>query len=188
MIFESFDEQYVQRLADGDTAAGDHFAAYFGRVLYLKLRVRLRSADLIEEARQETLLRVLVNLRQGDGIRCPERFGAFVNAVCENVLREFCRSVRRYEPWDENVEEPIDQTMDLDAPLVEAELQREIQTIMDSLAEKDRKLLRAVYVDELDKAEICRLHQVDTSYLRVLIHRARVHFRQAYDNRRDAGW
>ena len=187
MIFEPFDEQYVRRLADGDSAAGDHFAAYFGRVLYLKLRMRLRSKDLIEEARQETLKRVLVTLRQGHGVRRPERFGAFVNAVCENVVRELCRTLQRYEPWDENVEEPIDQKMDLDAPLLDADLRREIALTMNSLAEKDRKILRAMYLDELDKAEICRQHQVDAGYLRVLIHRARAHFREAYDNRRDSG-
>ena len=88
MQFQNFDEEYVRRLADGDAAAGDHFASYFNDILYLKLRVRLRSPELIEDVKQETLLRVLVILRKGEGVRRPDRFGAFVNAVCDNVMRE----------------------------------------------------------------------------------------------------
>jgi RNA polymerase sigma-70 factor (ECF subfamily) len=65
-----------------------HFASYFGDLLYLKLRVRLRSIELIEDICQETLTRVLEILREGPGVERPERFGAFVNGVCNNVMRE----------------------------------------------------------------------------------------------------
>jgi len=171
----------VRRLTDGDSGAGEHFASYFGNLLFLKLRVRLRSAELIEDVRQETLMRVLVVLRQGEGVKRPERFGAFVNGVCENVMRELCRSDRRAEPWDEHtMEEPIDPTVDLDAELVNADLKREIKQIFAVLQEKDRKILRALFLDEIDKAEVCRMFQVDAGYLRVLVHRAKVHFRDAY--------
>ena len=77
MIFETFNEEYVRRLTNGDSGAGEHFASYFGNLLFMKLRVRLRSAELIEDVRQETLTRVLVVLRQGAGVDRPERFGAF---------------------------------------------------------------------------------------------------------------
>jgi RNA polymerase sigma-70 factor (ECF subfamily) len=180
LIFETFNEDYVRRLTNGDSGAGEHFASYFGTLLFMKLRVRLRSAELIEDVRQETLTRVLVVLRQGAGVDRPERFGAFVNGVCNNVVRELCRLDGRDEPWDENMDEPIDPTVDLDAELVNADLKREIGRIFAALPEKDRRILQAIYLDEIDKAEVRRLFQVDAGYLRVLLHRAKVQFRKAY--------
>lgn len=181
MKFQTFNEDYVRRLADGDAAAGEHFAAYFGSVIYLKLRVRLRSVHLIEDIRQETLARVLFKLRSGEGVKSPERFGAFVNGVCNNVIHEFQRSDERDEPWDEHsAEEPVDATIDLDAELVNADLQREINRILAGLPERDRAILKALYLDEVDKTEICRRFQVNARYLRVLLHRAKSQYRKAY--------
>ena len=180
MRFETFNADYVRRLTDGDTGAGEHFATYFGNLLFMKLRMRLRSAALIEDVRQETLTRVLVVLRQGAGVERPERFGAFVNGVCNNVVREFCRLDGREEAWDENVEEPSDPSVDLDAQLVNDELKREVERIFAALPEKDRRILQAIYLDEIDKADICRLFHVDAGYLRVLLYRAKIQFRKAY--------
>jgi RNA polymerase sigma-70 factor, ECF subfamily len=183
LTFETFNAEYVRRLADGDSGAGDHFASYFGNLLFLKLRVRLRSAELIDDIRQETLTRVLVILREGQGVRRPERFGAFVNGVCNNVVRELCRLDGREEPWDVNMEDPTDPTVDLDANLVNADAKREIQRVFAQLPEKDRTILKAIYLDEIDKAEVCRQFQVEPGYLRVLLHRAKVQFRRAYRDR-----
>jgi RNA polymerase sigma-70 factor (ECF subfamily) len=184
--FQSFNEDYVRRLTDGDSDAGERFAAYFGGILYLKLRVRLRSFELIEDVRQETLMRVLLILRQR-GVNRPEHFGALVNGVCNNVMRELRRLDERDEPWDDNVEEFIDPTVDLDAELVNAESRREIRLVFAALPERDRKILQALYVDEIPKAEVCRMFNVDAAYLRVLLHRAKAQFRKLYRGDRGNG-
>ena len=44
---------------------------------------------MIEDIRQETFLRVLVTLRRKHGLEHPERLGAFVNSVCNNVFLEY---------------------------------------------------------------------------------------------------
>ena len=180
MTFESFDAEYVQRLKEGDAVVEDHFAAYFTKVLVLKLRTRLRSPELIEDIRQETLLRVLQILRKKGGVEHPERFGAFVNSISNNVLMEFCRSEKRHDPMDEHMSEPEDTTVNMDAPLINFDTRREVQQVLDELPEKDRRLLAAVYLQELDKSEICRRQKVDPDYLRVLLHRAKGRFRKAY--------
>lgn len=180
MTFESFDADYVRRLTSGDSGAGEHFAAYFGQLLFMKLRVRLRSTELIEDVRQETLKRVLVVLRQGPGVDCPERFGAFVNGVCNNVVKELGKSDRRLEAWDEKMDEPMDPTVDLDTQLVNADRKREVALILCKMPEKDRKILQAIFLDEIDKAEVCRMFHVDMGYLRVLVYRAKAQFRKAY--------
>src|SRR5437870_8287861 len=94
--FYSFDQDYLRKLADGDAVVEHHFSSYFGSLLSLKLRVRIRSPQLIEDIRQETLLRVLQIVRK-KGVEHPERFGAFVSAVCNNVLMELVRGETRHE-------------------------------------------------------------------------------------------
>ncbi|MGA2591034.1 MAG: RNA polymerase sigma factor [Bryobacteraceae bacterium] len=180
MKFLQFDAEYVRRLTQGDAGVEEHFASYFGDLLFLKLRARLRSCPLIEDIRQETLMRVLLILRTRGGVEHPERFGAFVNAVSNNVMMELRRAELRHDPMDEDQEEPLDTTVDLDAPLVDIETKRLVTRVMDELPEIDRSILQAVYLEEMDKAEICRRHKVNANYLRVLLHRAKCRFRLVY--------
>jgi RNA polymerase sigma-70 factor (ECF subfamily) len=178
--FQSFDAEYLRRLKEGDAETEHHFASYFGELLYMKLRARLRSRQLIDDVRQETLLRVLQILRRKNGVEHPERFGAFVNSVCNNVFLEFCRGAKRYEAMDDHQEEPPDATVDLDAPLINQDTKHQVQRVLDELPEKDRRLLQAVYLEEMDKSEFCQRYKVDADYLRVLLHRAKSRFRKIF--------
>src|SRR5438105_442936 len=56
---ETFDANYVQRLIEGDPDTERHFFDYFSQLLWIKLRSRLRDRQLIEDVRQETLVRVV---------------------------------------------------------------------------------------------------------------------------------
>ena len=91
----AFDADYVRRLIAEDPETERHFTAYFGDLLSLKLRSRLRSAAQVEDARQETFVRVLTALKKKGTLDSPESLGAFVNAVCNNVLLETYRSSGR---------------------------------------------------------------------------------------------
>ena len=67
MQFQTFDEDYLRRLRDGDSQVEQHFASYFGELIQLKLRRRIRTRQLLEDIRQETLCRVLKTLRDPNG-------------------------------------------------------------------------------------------------------------------------
>src|SRR5262249_2100962 len=60
----AFDDDYVRRLIAGDPPIERHFFEYFSELLWIKLRSRLRNAALIDDVRQETLLRVLTALKE----------------------------------------------------------------------------------------------------------------------------
>ena len=181
LLFHSFDADYLDRLASGDSAIERHFSLYFGDLLSLKLRVRIRSAQLIEDIRQETLLRVLQIVRTR-GVDHPERFGAFVSAVCNNVLMEQVRAESRHDHW-ESEPEITDDSVDLDAPLVSQQRRRQVETVLAELTEKDRNLLRAFFLEDRDRVELCRQYGVSEEYLRVLLHRAKSRFRSMYSKR-----
>lgn len=170
---QTFDSGYVQRLAQADPETERDFTAYFGELLSIKLRSRLRSPELVEDATQETFLRVLRTLRQ-NGIDNPEALGAFVNSVCNNVLFELYRQQSRL------TEEPVDRASPEDPveeELVTAEERRDVRQVLSELPEKDSLILRWLFFDERKKEEICRTLGVDREYLRVLVHRAKNRFR-----------
>lgn len=178
----SFGEDYLRRLREGDPLVEAHFAKYFGELLYVKLRLRIHSSALIEDIRQETLLRVWKAARQ-NGIQHPERLGAYVNGVCHHVLQEHCRAERKHESTDDPEYEPFDLSVDLDRPLLHAQRRRIIEEIMEGLSERDRRLLRDVFLNEKDKGAICKEFAVDGDYLRVLVHRAKGRFKELYERR-----
>jgi RNA polymerase sigma-70 factor (ECF subfamily) len=179
--FHSFDADYLRRLADGDPAVEHHFGSYFGDLLLLKARTRIKSPQLVEDIRQETLLRVLRIVRQA-GVRHPERFGAFVCAVCNNVMMELLRGEMRHKSSAYEFE-PADDRVDLGAPLVTEQRRRQVDSILEELPLKDRELLRMYFLEERDKGEICKRFKVREQSLRVLLHRAKLRFRSMHSQR-----
>jgi len=183
--FFDFNEIYLERLRNRDFQTEQHFFRYFSKFLIIKLRSRLRSPQAVEDIQQETFLRVLKALRTEGGIRSPERFGAFVNSICNNVLLEFYRSSSHDAPSDDSSADPPDQTIDLDGMLATKQTREHVRKILDQLPEKDRRLLRAIFLEEKDKDEICRDFGVDRDYLRVLLHRAKQNFKAFYPDHLD---
>jgi len=173
---QSFDAEYVRRLIHFDKDTERDFAAYFGELLAIKLRSRLRSQDLIQDVTQETFLRVLKTLRHS-GIDNPEALGSFVNSVCNNVLFEAYRSQSRVT---DPVEERVSEEKSADTAMADEEERTQVRSVLSEMPEKDRKILRWLFFDERDKGEVCRALQVDREYLRVLVHRAKLRFRSDY--------
>ena len=173
---QSFDAGYIERLINSDAETERDFAAYFGELLVIKLRSRLRSPEQIQDVVQETFLRVLKTLRES-GIDTPGALGSFVNSVCTNVLFEVYRSQSRAaEPLTESISEE----KSADSTLLDEEMRSNVRHVLSELPEKDRKILRWIFFDERDKGEICRLLNVDREYLRVVVHRAKQRFRTSF--------
>jgi RNA polymerase sigma-70 factor, ECF subfamily len=181
MDFFDFDQAYFRRLQERDPITEDHFVSYFTDLLHIKLRSRLRSAQAVEDIKQETFVRVLSAVRSQAGVRSPERLGAFVNSVCNNVLMEFYRSSSRTEQVDENAADPPDKTIDLDGFLVTKQTCEQVRRVLDQLTPKDKRLLGAVFLEDKDKDQVCHEFGVDRDYLRVLLHRAKQSFKSLYE-------
>jgi RNA polymerase sigma-70 factor, ECF subfamily len=179
--FQSFDAKYVESLCAGDRRTQEHFVAYFSELLQLKLRSRLQSSHAIEDVCQETFARVFAVLRRDGGLRQPERLGAFVNTVCNNVLFEQYRSSGRSESLDaEGAPEPAAKGADALDLVASRQVEEKVRQILLRLPPRDRSLLKAVFLDERDRDEVCRQFGVERDYLRVLLHRAKQEFKIEY--------
>lgn len=183
MEFYSFDAAYLERLAAGDPEIERHFSEYFSELILIKLRARQYARNVIEDVRQETFLRVLQALRR-KGIREPERIGAFVNSVCNNVVLEFGRSGAKLTFTDEGASEVPDDRADSEQELVTREQAAQVRSVLSQMSPKNRQLLSAVFLEERPNEEVCRQFKVDQNYLRVLLFRARAQFRQTMDRRK----
>jgi len=175
----SFDAEYLRRLKDGDGPTEEHFAHYFGGLLRIKANARLRSWQAADDVRQETLLRVLRNIRRGD-IEHPERFGAYVNTVCNNVMLELFRRDSRWDQFPEGSPEPASGEPGAESGMVEEERRALVRQALDELPPKEHELLRRIFLNEEDRDEVCREFGITREHLRVLLHRARGRLRASF--------
>lgn len=175
-----FDSAYVQRLIAEDPETERHFTQYFGDLLSLKLGARLRSRALVEDAKQETFVRVLTSLKQKGGLASAASLGAYVNGVCNNVILELYRSGSRTEPLADDVDPPDARAADAEAMVMAGEDRFRVRRALAALPAKERELLSWLFFEERDKDHICRDLHIDRNYLRVLLHRAKARFRDHY--------
>lgn len=180
MNSETFDQPYIDALVAGRPDIQDHFTAYFGDLLYLKVRANVRSTQLREDIIQDTFLRAIAFLQRGH-LDHPERLGAFMCRVCENTTKEHFRKLARDINMAEGQEDPADESVGSEERLVSEERKRSVRNILEEMPDKDRRLLRALYIEERDKDEVCREFKVDRNYLRVLLHRAKARFRESLE-------
>jgi RNA polymerase sigma-70 factor (ECF subfamily) len=183
----TFDKAYVDRLRDGEPSTEQHFVSYFGQILGIMLRARYLAPERVDDVRQETFKRVITILRRDGGVRQPERFGAFVNSICKNVLRENTRdSYRTQALKPDHLETPDpEKIVDLERALISQETMGKVREILAEMKQRDRDLLRAIFLEEKEKDEICREFGVQREYLRVLIHRAKQRFRATFHQQPD---
>jgi RNA polymerase sigma-70 factor (ECF subfamily) len=135
----------------------------------------------VEDLRQETFIRVIAAVRREGGVRQPERFGAFVNSICNNVLLEHYRSSAKTQPTEEAQMDIPDKVLDLEGMLVTKQAAERVRQILDEMPQRDRKLLRAIFLEEKEKDAVCREFGVERDYLRVLLHRAKEKFKALYE-------
>jgi len=83
-------------------------------------------------------------------------------------------------PLEENVDPPDERQQDAVTSIVEGEERLMVRRALEALPEKERQLLRWLFFEERDKDLICRELKIDRNYLRVLLHRAKAHFKERF--------
>lgn len=173
-MFQQFDQAYIDSLRAGEPETQQHFAEYFTDLLVIKTRMVVRSAPLREDIVQETLRRTLTSLHS---LKQPEKLGAYVFAVCENTTKEFFRKEGRDQGVPERVWEPADESDNAERHLVREELKTAVRGILASMPERDRAILRALFLEGKTRKEVCAELDVTGDYLRVMVHRAKAKFK-----------
>jgi RNA polymerase sigma factor (sigma-70 family) len=169
-----FDQHYVDRLRRGCALTAAHFSSHFSRLLDPLLRRYVRQTDLVDDIRQETLLRVLQIVSRED-FR-PERFEAFVLRTARLVSYEMMRAEQRYCAPAENAPERADTRPTPEAIAIEQACAKRTSETLASMEGRDARILSMILNEDVDRSEICRRLGMTEAYLRVVIHRARARF------------
>ena len=186
MESQTFDREYLNRLAQGDADTSNHFIRHFTKILLMKLRAKMRSPTEAEDAAQETLYRVLRYVAANGGIDRPEALGAFVNSVSEHVVLEAFREGCRFQQVPENVPEPVERAFNAEINCISAERKELVRRELLKLRQRDRIVLERVFLLEQDKDAICADLKIDRNYLRVQVHRALARFRAILEGEKPA--
>jgi RNA polymerase sigma-70 factor (ECF subfamily) len=64
--------------------------------------------------------------------------------------------------------------------LIESDERSLVRQVLAELPEKEKELLKWLFFEERDKDDVCRQLSIDRNYLRVLVHRAKVRFRERF--------
>jgi RNA polymerase sigma-70 factor (ECF subfamily) len=130
----------------------------------------------VDDIVQETLTRFLLAGRD-QKIHSPGAIGAFVHGICRNVVSEYRRKNLRNVPMPEIVPEPPSRGLPESDAL---ELRQAVAHGLDQLADRDRKVLRAFYLEEKPRAEILKKMGLTDENFRVILFRAKERFRAIY--------
>jgi RNA polymerase sigma-70 factor (ECF subfamily) len=168
-----FEESDLRALQERDSGAQDRLVSSFSRPVLIKLRAMLRSPELVQDAFQETFLRVFTYFGSGRTLERPAGLPGFIHVTCHNVALELLRGHTRHDQMPENHPGPVSGTPDPERQFVTQERKAFVQGLLNELSSRDRQLLKRVFLDEEDKDAVCRDFQVDRAYLRVLLYRAR---------------
>jgi RNA polymerase sigma-70 factor (ECF subfamily) len=150
-----------------------------------RLRLKLRYKVLyhvghgcadVDDLVQESLARFF-RAEQRQLIRNTEELGAFLNGVCRNVILEYRRRIRREPAIDPDVPIP-DKGVRPEAEILE--MRDAIDSGLKELAERDRAILRALYLDGREKDDICAEWGMSDAQFRVVLFRAKERFRRVY--------
>ncbi len=176
-----FDLDYLTRLREKDPETERHFVTHFSTVIYFRLRNKLKSKEMIPDIRQETFYRVMRFIHSGKHFEHPEHLGAFVQTTCQNVTLEFLRGDARHPQQSEPTPDLPDTQLDIEEGLVTEDRKKAILSVLSQLPKKDQKILRLLFLEETPREEVCRQFDVESDYLRVLLHRAKARFRAVLD-------
>lgn len=173
----TFDDLYVRRLKEHDRETVEHFVRHFSKRIEIKARTwRLPPGQQVEDVRQEVFLRTLASL---DKLRDSSKLPSFVLGICNNVLLEGSR-VPRPEPLDDWILVILD-NWDTEVELLRKEDAEAVrQTLSDMGDSRDTDILRAIFLQDLDRDEVCQRSGIKPENLAVILHRAKEKFRAAF--------
>lgn len=140
----------VQRIVEGDRSAEAELIALVARPIRLLAHARTGDPDLARDLAQDSLIEVLVALRNGR-LRSSDALIPFVLGVARNVVNSWARTRFR-----ELRAEPLDVDFDIvSAASGAGALDRDLQVrqAVGKLAAIDQQILHHALIDGMDAAE-----------------------------------
>lgn len=173
----TFDDEYLQALANGDPLVENDLILTFTKPLQMRLRAHLFSLQAVEDACQEVMLRVFTYFRSGKTLRNSASLPGFIFAVCNKVILETFRALKRDGQNPDALSILMDSRPDPENETIASERRESLLRVLAELSNKDQDLLWRVCLNEEDRNTVCESYQVTRDQLRLLLYRARARFK-----------
>lgn len=162
-----------------DSSAENAFVEKFAPRLTYILRQRTADTELAADLQQEAFVIVLEKLR-ANALNEPEKLGAYLQQTAINLyIGHVRRQTRQQTASNTELIETLSAETDQYQELVRQQAAGAVQGIIDNMSnERDRRIMKAFYLDEKDKAEICDELELSYRHFDRVISRARERFRK----------
>ncbi len=169
----------VNRIIAGDREAEAELVKHFQPAVLNIIR-RATNNSMIEDFAQDTLLLVIVKIRNGE-LKHPDSLGAFIIRVAKNHVIEQMRKIRRRPSEDlEQAEQVRDTAPTALDQLQRSERRKRIRNLIYKLNPRYRELLLRYYINEEPKEIICADLRMTSKQFDGVLHRARNSYRTIY--------
>lgn len=191
------DQNFVERLREGDEAAFSQLVDEFHQSMVRLAAVFVADESLAEEIVQETWLAVINGI---DNFEERSSLKTWIYAILTNKARKRGKRDARVKPWSAIFESSIDEevsplserfnskgrwakppaawSVGPEERLMKDDLLKAIKSAIESLPASQRAVVRLRDVEGLSAAEACEVLDISDGNQRVLLHRGRVKIRE----------
>lgn len=169
------DEALARRVQAGDREALDPLVRRYIRPVHAVIASFVPDATQLEDAAQETFLRMLRSIGTYDARR---PFAPWLYQIARNVARNHVSpGPWRHEPVP--LEELTARDLLPDQAAERSEIRRRVDRALDALPEQRRVAFRLVDIEGMDAAETGRIMGISPGTVRAHVHHARRQLREA---------
>jgi len=164
-----------RRDSDAEKAFVEKFAS---RLAYI-LRQRTTDSELVADLRQEAFVIVLEKLR-ANALNEPEKLGAYLQQTAVNLyIGHVRRQARQQTTSNTELIETLSAEADQYMELIRERAAASVLDVIENLSnERDRLIIKAFYLDEKEKSQICTELNLSHRHFDRVISRARERFRK----------
>ncbi len=165
--------ELVAQIIAGVAAAEKELIRRFSRGLRFMIQRRVRNPEDARDISQDTLVVVIVKIRAGE-LKNPDCLQSFIYGVAQKIIAgHFTRENRHRDRTHELLDEPASTEPGPFERLERMQIATYVNQIISELrVERDRTLLTRYFVDEIDKADLCKELSVGSDHFDKLKNRA----------------
>lgn len=165
----------IQQILDGNKDAYRNIMEQYQDMLIAFANFRLLDTSLVDEVVQQTFIRAYEQL---DRYRQNEDFGVWLRAICHYIILKEIKNIQRIHVGRKNYKDHISrQLLDMSEELYDSNTVPDIceylNTCMQKLQERSRKLIRDKYGDKKSIKEIAGLLHTSVTWVTTAIYRIR---------------
>jgi RNA polymerase sigma-70 factor, ECF subfamily len=182
--------ELVRRIIGGDADAEAELVRRYKDGIAIIIGRIVQSQSVTEDLSQETFMKVLAKIRQGD-VREPERFSGFIHQIAKLMAIDYVRKMQSAIKSEEvdaaaQIRDPQPDQFEQFWRKERAEIVG--QMINELKVERDREVLFRYYIAEEDKDRICADLGLTSQQLNSVIFRALKRYKELYLKRFEKLW